>query len=211
VHLLAQEQLKGNITIRPERIICTSDPLTHEMIEAITQAFGREPVNLYAASESLSMAAQCQPQENLHWFTDWHIFEAVDDALRPVAAGTPGNLLLTNLYNYTQPLIRYQMPDEIVMNEEPCGCSLPFPTIRTLAGRQEDFLWYDTADGKRDYIHPIVLVELFVAGLKKFQVIQTGRDEMLMKVMLAGEKKRCRRRSASGCRKSSAAKNLKKP
>ncbi len=186
VHLLAQEQLKGNITIRPERIICTSDPLTHEMREEIKQAFGREPVNLYAASESLCMAAQCERQEDLHLFTDWHIFEAVDNDLRPVPAGVPGNLLLTNLSNYTQPLIRYQMHDEIVINEKPCGCKSPFPTIRNLAGRQEEFLWYDTADGKRDYIHPIVLVELFVAGLKKFQVIQTRRDEMLMKVMVDG-------------------------
>jgi phenylacetate-CoA ligase len=188
VHLLAQEQLKGKVTLRPERIICTSDPLTPEMRETISQAFGREPVNLYAASEALCMAAQCERQENLHLFTDWHIFEAVDDDLRPVAAGVPGNLLLTNLYNYTQPLIRYQMHDEIVMNEQPCGCTLPFPTIRTMVGRQEDFLWYDTADGKRDYIHPIVLVELFVAGLKKFQVIQTRSDEMLMKVMIDGNK-----------------------
>jgi phenylacetate-CoA ligase len=186
VHLLAQEQLKGHITFRPERVICTSDPLTPEMREAITQAFGKEPINLYGASESLCMAAQCERQENLHLFTDWHIFEAVDDNLRPVAAGVPGNLLLTNLYNYAQPLIRYQMHDEIIISEEPCGCSLPFPTIRNLAGRQEEFLWYDTAEGKRDYIHPIVLVELFVAGLKKFQVIQTRRDEFLMKVMVDG-------------------------
>jgi phenylacetate-CoA ligase len=187
VHLLAQEQLKGNSTIRPERIICTSDPLTYEMRDTIKKAFGREPVNYYAGSESLSMAAQCNRYENLHLFTDWHIFEAVDDDLRPVAAGTIGNLLLTNLYNYTQPLIRYQMHDEIIMNEEPCGCGSPLPTIRNLAGRQEEFLWFDTAEGKRDYLHPIVLVELFVAGLKKFQVIQTQRNEMLMKVIVDGD------------------------
>jgi phenylacetate-coenzyme A ligase PaaK-like adenylate-forming protein len=132
------------------------------------------------------MAVQCDRHENLHLFTDWHIFEAVDDDLRPVAAGTSGNLLLTNLYNYTQPLIRYQMHDEVVMNPQPCGCGSPFPTIRNLAGRQEEFLWFDTADGKRDYLHPIVLVELFVTGLKKFQVIQTQRNEMLMKVIVDG-------------------------
>jgi phenylacetate-CoA ligase len=187
VHLLAQEQLKGQTALRPERIICSSDPLTPEMSAAITQAFGKEPINLYGASESLCMAAQCERQENLHLYTDWHIFEAVDDDLRPVAAGVPGNLLLTNLYNYTQPLIRYQMHDEIVMNQKPCGCRLPFPTSRSLAGRQEEFLWYNTADGKRDYIHPIVLVELFVAGLIKFQVIQTRSDEMLMKVVVHGD------------------------
>jgi phenylacetate-CoA ligase len=186
IHLLAQEQLKGKMTIRPERIICTSDPLTSEMRNTITQAFGKEPVNFYAGSESLTMAVQCQGHDNLHLFTDWHMFEAVDDDLQPVAAGTPGNLLLTNLYNYTQPLIRYQMHDEIVMNQQPCDCGSPFPTMRNLAGRQEEFLWFDTADGKRDYLHPIVLVELFVAGLKKFQVIQTGRNKMLMKVILDG-------------------------
>lgn len=187
IHLLSQEQLKGNIAIRPERIICTSDPLTAEMRNTIKQAFGTEPVNFYAGSESLTMAVQCERHENLHLFTDWHIFEAVDDDLRPVAAGTPGNLLLTNLYNYTQPLIRYQMHDEVVINEQPCGCGSPFSTIRNLAGRQEEFLWFDTADGKRDYLHPIVLVELFVAGLKKFQVIQTQRNAMLMKVMVEGD------------------------
>jgi phenylacetate-CoA ligase len=187
IHLLSQEQLKGNIAIRPERIICTSDPLTLEMRHTIKQAFGREPVNFYAGSESLAMAVQCERHKNLHLFTDWHIFEAVDDDLRPVAAGTPGNLLLTNLYNYTQPLIRYQMHDEVVIDEHPCGCRLPFPTIRNLAGRQEDFLWFDTAEGKLDYLHPIVLVELFVAGLKKFQVIQTQRNEILMKVIINGD------------------------
>jgi phenylacetate-coenzyme A ligase PaaK-like adenylate-forming protein len=158
------------------------------MRNTIKQAFGREPVNFYAASESLSMAAQCDRYENLHLFSDWHIFEAVDDDLGPVAAGTPGNLLLTNLYNYTQPLIRYQMHDEVVMNDQLCGCGSPFPTIRNLAGRQEEFLWFDTAEGKRDYLHPIVLVELFVAGLKKFQVIQTQKNEMLMKVIVDGNK-----------------------
>jgi phenylacetate-CoA ligase len=112
----------------------------------------------------------------------------VDDDLRPVAAGTPGNLLLTNLYNYTQPLIRYQMHDEIVMTGKPCACGSPLPTIGNLIGREEDFLWFDTSDGKRDFLHPIVLVELFVAGLKKFQVIQTRRNEMLMKVIVEGNK-----------------------
>jgi phenylacetate-CoA ligase len=186
IYLLSQEQLKGNISLRPQRIICSSDPLTYEMRHTIKQAFGREPINYYAASESLSMAAQCDQHENLHLFTDWHIFEAVDDDMRPVAAGTPGNLLLTTLYNYTQPLIRYQMHDEVVMDGQPCGCGLPFPTMRNLAGRQEEFLWFDTAEGKPDYLHPIVLVELFVAGLKKFQFIQTQKNELLMKVIIDG-------------------------
>jgi phenylacetate-CoA ligase len=186
IHLLAQEQLKGNISIKPERIICSSDPLTSEMRQMITGAFGREPVNFYAASESLAMGAQCGPCEHLHLFSDWHIFEALDGDLRPAAAGIPGNLFLTNLYNYTQPLIRYQMNDEVAINEPPCDCGRPFPSIANLAGRLEEFLWFDTAAGKRDFLHPIVLVEFFVAGLRKFQFIQMQRNALLMKVILDG-------------------------
>jgi putative adenylate-forming enzyme len=188
VHLLAQEQLKGNISLLPDRIICSADPLTLEMRDTITKAFRREPINFYAASESLCMAAQCERRENLHLFTDWHIFEATDHDLRPVAPGTPGNLLLTNLYNYTQPLIRYRMNDEVVLPEQSCGCGWPFPTMSNLAGRVEEFLWFDNAEGKRDFVHPIVLVEFFVPGLRKFQVIQTERNVMLLKVIIDGSK-----------------------
>lgn len=188
VHLLAQEQLKGNISIKPERIICSADSLTFEMRQTITRAFGREPLNFYAASESLCMAAQCELRKNLYLFTDWHIFEALDVDLCPVDAGVPCNFFLTNLYNYTQPLIRYQMNDEVVINEQSCGCGWPFPIIGNLAGRLEEFLWFDTAGGKRDFLHPIVLVEFFVSGLRKFQFIQMQRNELLMKVVINGHK-----------------------
>ena len=188
LYLLAQEQLRGRIAVRPERIISTSELLTPEIREAVTQAFGIAPINLYAASESPCMAAQCALHQDLHLATDWHIFEALDDQLRPAAAGTPGHLFLTNLYNYTQPLIRYRMNDEIVINEPLCRCGSPFPTISNLVGRQEDFLWYDTAQGKRDFVHPSVLVEFFVIGLKGFQYIQLPNNELLMKVIIDGNK-----------------------
>jgi phenylacetate-CoA ligase len=188
IHLLSQEQLKGNISIKPKRIISSADPLTVEIKDTITQAFGRATFNFYASSESLCMAAQCHRRENLHLFTDWHMFEAVDKDLRSVPAGTPGQLLLTCLYNYTQPLIRYQMNDEVVLTGESCGCGSPFPTMGNLAGRQEEFLWFDTAAGKRDFLHPIVLVEFFVTGLRKLQFIQTERNKLLLKVIIGGNK-----------------------
>ncbi len=184
LYLLAQEQLQGRIFLRPDRIISTSEPLTAGIRERITQAFGKAPINLYASTESPCMATQCAFSQNLHMEADWHIFEALDDRLRPVIPGTPGNLFLTNLYNYTQPLLRYRMNDEIIINGSPCGCGSALPIISKLAGRQEDFLWYATAKGERDFIHPSVLVEFFVPGLKKFQYIQLPGDELLMKVII---------------------------
>ncbi len=188
LYLLSQEQLRGKIAVWPERIISTSEPLTSEVKETVQRAFGRAPINLYAATESPCLAAQCALHQGLHMEADWHIFEALDDQFRPVAAGTPGNLCLTNLYNYTQPLIRYRMDDEIVIDGHPCRCGSPLPTISNLAGRQEDFLWYTTAQGKRDFVHPSLLAEFFVIGLKRLQCIQLPQNELLMKVIIEGKK-----------------------
>ncbi len=187
VCLLAQEQLKGNIHIKPMRILCAADPLTSKTRETVKEAFGREPVNFYAASESICMAAECDSHRGFHGFNDWHCFEVVDDDMRPVGPGQSGKLLLTNLYNYTQPLIRYRLHDELVFDEKECGCGCAFPLIKSIAGRQEDFLWFDKGDGTEECIHPIVIVEFFVPGLEKWQVIQAEKNVLLMKAVIRGD------------------------
>ena len=188
VHLLAEEQLKGNIDIKPQRVMCSADPLTSKMRETTRRAFEIEPVNFYAASESIGMAGECDTHQGFHLFDDWHCFEIVDDDGNPVKPGQPGKLLLTNLYNYTQPLIRYQLYDEIVLEEKTCECGCPFPLIKSIAGRQEEFLWFKKPDGTTEYIHPIVIVEFFVPGLEKLQVIQTEQNKLLMRVIIHGNR-----------------------
>ncbi len=187
-YLLAQEQIKRNIDIKPKRIMCSADPLTLKMRQTIKQAFGIEPINFYAASESIGMAAECDIGQGFHLFDDWHSFEIVDENLKPVEPGEPGKLLLTNLYNYTQPLIRYRLDDEIILDDKPCECGCPFPLIKNIAGRQEEFLWFEKGDGTKEYIHPLVIVEFVVPGLEKLQVVQTQRNKLLMKVIIHGNK-----------------------
>jgi phenylacetate-CoA ligase len=189
VHLLAEEQISGKVNIRPKRVMCSADPLTSKMRQTIKQAFGIEPINFYGASESIGLAAECDTHGGFHLFDDWHCFEIVDENLEYVEPGKPGRLLLTNLYNYTQPLIRYQLQDEIILEEKPCECGCPFPLIKNIAGRQEEFLWFEKPDGTKEYIHPIVIVEFFVPGLEKLQVIQTGENQLSMKVIIHGSGK----------------------
>jgi len=188
IYLLAGEQIKGNINIRPKRVMCAADPLTSKMRDTIRTAFQVEPVNFYAASESIGLAAECDTHQGFHLFDDWHCFEIVDDDLKYVEPGEPGRLLLTNLYNYTQPLIRYRLDDEIILDDKPCECGCPFPLIKSIAGRQEEFLWFEKGDGTKEYIHPLVIVEFVVPGLEKLQVIQTQRNKLLMKVIIHGNK-----------------------
>ncbi len=184
VFLLAQEKIRGSVRISPKRVITSADTLTSEMRATIEKAFGVSPTNFYASSESLCMGAECDAKHSLHLFTDWHRFELLGKDGNAVPRGEAGNLVLTNLYNYTEPLIRYRMNDELVIDEGTCPCGSPFPVLKTIAGRSEDFLWFENERGMLDYLHPILLVEFFVSGITKFQFVQSGKNSLVMKAVL---------------------------
>jgi putative adenylate-forming enzyme len=187
VHILAREQIAGRLKISPKKIVCSADHLTPKIREAIRKAFDVEPIAFYAASESIAMAAECATHRGFHLFDDWHVFQLVDEQRHPVPAGKPGRMILTNLYNYTQPLIRYEMNDVLVLNERPCGCSWPSPTLQSIGGRSEDFLWFDRPDGTQDFIHPLVMVEFMVLGLRKIQVEQPERNRLILRSVIRGD------------------------
>jgi phenylacetate-CoA ligase len=187
IDLLAQAQNAGQIRIAPANIWCTGDPLTASIRMNIQRAFDVDPVNMYGSTETLTFSVECS-HRRLHYFNDWFSIQVVDDGLRPVIPGQVGRLIVTNLYNYTQPLIRYQMNDEIMLSDKPCPCGWPFPVIEKIAGRSEEVLWFIRADGSREFIHPLMLDEFFIPGLEKFQFVQTMTDKLVMKAVIQGEK-----------------------
>ncbi len=188
MYILAMAQLQGHINISPKKVICSGDPLTEDIRKLVLDAFGINPVNYYAASEAPAMAAQCSTCNKMHLFNDWHCFEVVDDGYNEVEIGQDGRLILTNLYNYTQPLIRYEMKDRLILGENKCSCSWKFPVIDKICGRQEEFMWFEKESGKEDYIHPSIFTEFFIPNLEKLQVVQQSRSKFLMRVKINGER-----------------------
>src|SRR5690606_28956819 len=82
-----------------------------------------------------------------HLHADWFAFEPVDAEFRPVAPGEPSHtVLLTNLINRTQPILRYDLGDSIVMRPDPCPCGNPLPAFLA-TGRSSDVLRLSTSDG----------------------------------------------------------------
>ncbi|HAE68898.1 MAG TPA: hypothetical protein DCG77_17215 [Sphingobacterium sp.] len=120
-------------------------------------------------------------------FSDWHIFEVLKQNGEPAEYGESGNLIVTNLYNYTQPLIRYRMDDEIIIEGKRCPYGWRFPLFSNIAGREEEFLIFKDSDGNIEFIHPIVFVEFIVGGLEKFQVVQVDKNNLRLNVVIRGD------------------------
>jgi phenylacetate-coenzyme A ligase PaaK-like adenylate-forming protein len=109
----------------------------------------------------------------MHIREDLLIIEVVDEENQPVPAGTPGQrVLLTNLVNHIQPLIRYEVTDTITMAECTDYRGTPFARIANVGGRSGDILSMPGRDGGRVAVHPFRLRAPFarLLDVRQFQI-----------------------------------------
>lgn len=186
--LLAERQLAGELRIAPRVLGTSGEVLTAEMRERIVAAWGRSPFNCYGASEAGLMATECGRHAGLHVFEDQVQLEVVDDEYRPVPPGEPGShLLLTNLFNRTQPLIRYELNDLVTVSPDPCPCGRPFPLLEAIEGRSDDVLEMPAVEGGTIKVHPLTLRSPLagIGALSEYRIVY-GAGELRVEAVLAG-------------------------
>jgi phenylacetate-coenzyme A ligase PaaK-like adenylate-forming protein len=96
-------------------------------------------------------------------------------------------VLLTNLANRVQPLIRYDLGDAVTLHDRPCACGSSFPAI-SVEGRCDDTLVMPLVHGGLGTVVPLALATVLEdeAHVHDFQVVQTGSGAL--KVRLADER-----------------------
>jgi phenylacetate-CoA ligase len=169
VALLAVEQLAGRLRIDPEGVFTSSEPLSPTVRERIEAAFGVRPYDFYATTEGL-WGHECT-EGSMHLFDDMCIAENVDEDYRPVPPGEVGSrLLATNLFNRTQPLIRFEITDLVAVDPDPCPCGRTLMRLRSLEGRAEEVLRLGGVD-----VHPLQFALVTAdPDVREFQVVQEG-------------------------------------
>jgi phenylacetate-coenzyme A ligase PaaK-like adenylate-forming protein len=184
--ILAEEQLARRLRIRPQAVYTSSEVLTDETRRRVAAAWGQPPFNQYASTETASIAAECREGRRLHLFEDIVIVEAVDSQYRPVPPREYGDkLLITVLFNHTQPLIRYELNDSVQLADEPCPCGRPFRQVESVQGRVEDTLLLPAARGGQVAIRPLVFNRIMdLLPVSGWQVIQEDDDGLT--VLLSG-------------------------
>jgi phenylacetate-coenzyme A ligase PaaK-like adenylate-forming protein len=184
--LLAQEQEAGRLNIHPVLVMTSSESMTEEDRERIRRVFGCTVADNYGCSEFVAIAAGCR-EGWLHVNADWVILEPVDEGLNPVQPGQPSHsVLLTNLINRIQPIIRYNLGDRITLRPDPCPCGNPLPAIR-VDGRTDEILLLKGANGKNVSVLPLALWAVIkaTAGVQRFQIIQIGPSALKIRLETA--------------------------
>jgi len=143
VHLLALEAKAGRLEISPKRITTCGEQCTDEARAAVADAWGLEICDYWGCSEGV-YAFPCEAGDGMHLPDDLVIIEPVDRHGNVVAPGRPADkILLTNLYNRTQPLIRYEITDAMTIVDGTCSCGCSHRRITDLAGRTDSFFLYE--------------------------------------------------------------------
>lgn len=187
--MLAAEQSAGRMHIRPRFVATSSEVRTPEMRDRMRAAWGVEPFDLLGLTETGVTAIDCPAHRGLHVFEDHTIFEVVDEAGRAVPAGTPGHkVLVTNLDNYTQPFIRFEVTDLVTVTDDPCECGRTFRRITAIEGRSDDVLDLPAAAGGTIPLHPIHLRSALAAApaVAQYQIVETTDGLDVTLALVAG-------------------------
>jgi phenylacetate-coenzyme A ligase PaaK-like adenylate-forming protein len=182
IRQLAQEHRAGRLHIQPGIVGTGGETVSVEERRQMADAFGAPVIDGYASSECLLLAATCR-HEWLHYRSDWMILEPVDANHLPTPPGEVSQtVLLTDLSNRVQPVIRYDLGDSVVARPDPCNCGSPLPAIR-VTGRQDDVLRFPSNGAVVELLPLAILVTLEqVEGLDRVQLVQTGPASLSVRI-----------------------------
>jgi len=189
--LLADEARAGRLRIAPREIWTGGETLGPAVRAHIEDSLGGVLRNSYGASEFLAMGWECA-HGHMHLNADWVILEPVDEHHRPVPPGvSPHAVLLTNLANTLQPLIRYELCDHVTVHAERCTCGSPLPVIE-VRGRQDDALVMAGCQGGTVTLLPLALSTVLEsdAGVFDFHLRQVDQHTLVLRLPQQGEEAR---------------------
>jgi phenylacetate-CoA ligase len=195
---LVEEARAGRLTIRPRRILTMAEPLLPEIRDAAEGVWDAPVANMWGTSEAGINAIGCFKEPGMHIPDDLLIVEPVDAHGRPVAAGVPSaKVYITNLFNPLQPLIRYEITDEVTGLDAPCSCGSTHRRVADIQGRTDDTFVY--AGGRR--VHPHIFRSALQreSTITEYQVRQTAHGaEILIRASRGVDTTGVERRLADG-------------
>jgi phenylacetate-CoA ligase len=159
--MLGEEQRAGRLDIKPAAVAATGEMVTTADMQFLSAAFGGAAASsIYACTEHMMLGISNPGTDTMTLIDDDLVFEFYED-----------HSLITNLYNFTMPLIRYRMSDILRPVSAPGARRI---VIENLVGRTEQMPVFVNSAGATDFISPHTINEIFVDGVTRFQMQITG-------------------------------------
>lgn len=168
------------LKITPDIVITGGELLTDDVRQKLASKFNCYVQTHYSCTEAGEIACECS-KKHLHINEDWVIVEPVDKDNKPVGYGVRSDkVLITNLSNYIQPFIRYELNDRVIIHNAKCECGKNTCWIE-VEGRTDDILEFED----NTYIAPMSLYKLLqeIKEIVRFQLIQKSKMKLELRII----------------------------
>jgi len=161
-------QAAGIGGIRPRAIISGGESLDAEARRLLESVFASRVFLRYGSRETDIIASECE-HGKLHVNDDNLLVEVLTDPGQPY-----GRVVITDLWNYAMPLIRYEIGDFASRSDQACACGRGLSVLAGVEGRSSEM--FKTRDGRM--VSGLWFNGVFreVPVVKRFQVRQTDYD-----------------------------------
>jgi phenylacetate-CoA ligase len=183
LYMLARTlQARGLRPFSPRSIVVGAEKLHLFQRELIEKVFQAPVFETYGSREVMLIGAECERRVGLHLTAENLLVEVLDDNGQPTSPGEEGNVVVTDLYNYGMPFIRYRNGDRAVAGWATCPCGRGLPLMKKVVGRRLDVL--QTPDGRRipGEFFPHLMKDF--PAVKRFQVVQQEQGRIRIQMVL---------------------------
>ncbi|HEX7335251.1 MAG TPA: hypothetical protein VF290_27365 [Pyrinomonadaceae bacterium] len=168
-------------------VFSTGEVLVPRVRKFVEKMFGCKVYDSYGHLERAVAISEC-PHGGLHVNSDYGICEFVRrDDLRTEFAGAnyngtgyPARIVGTSLYNFSMPLLRYDVGDVVLVEpEKKCACGRQFTLVSAIAGRQSEIIM--TPEGEA--VTAAFLIFEDVPNILAGQILQESLDELCVRIV----------------------------
>lgn len=178
-----ENELNGkNLGLRVVK--CTSETIHDDAFELVKTVFGCQLVVEYGSAETNIVAFSCE-EGSIHLMADYVLTE-FEEPEEQTLGQEYRELIVTSLYNYCCPIIRYKIGDFGVPDDGYCSCGRSLPLIKKIVGRSGATVYATNGDK----FHSILFYYIF-KGLqdkntnvvKQFKIVQERKDKLVLQIV----------------------------
>ena len=124
-----------------EAIVGISELVSSDTAADVHKRMGCKILQIYACAEMGCIALQSEADGELQVCEETVLVEILDDRGDPVRPGETGRVILTSLYNYATPFIRYEIGDHATLSDNPWPTGRTLRRLRRVTGRSRNCLF----------------------------------------------------------------------
>lgn len=178
IYMLAKKMEELGLHTNVDSISVSAEQLFNYQRQLIKKHLGENIYDQYGCGETNSLAFECSEHSGLHHAFEHSILEVEDNFGNKAKTG---NIIITNLDNFSMPLIRYKNGDLATLSSQKCTCGRSSKLIKKIEGRS-----YDSIKGLNGkivhggFFDDVLLETGFTQNfnIKGIAIIQTALDEL---------------------------------